>query len=133
MSNELSVRYGQTRTRSLRERWWLIIGAAAVVIVFFAWAAWAGWIPTGATPALTTTSGAANIINKRAVDLTFSIDTAPGNTVSCALEALDPSFAIVGWKVVTYRDLPARNSTHTERILTTNLSTTSLISQCWLS
>ena len=133
MTEDLATRYGRTRTRSIRERWWLLAGAVAVVILFFAWAAWAGWIPTGSAPALTTSSGASSIVNKRTATLSISINTDPGNTVSCALESLDSSYAIVGWKIVTYPHVAARNTSHTETIRTTQLSTTSLISECWLT
>jgi hypothetical protein len=128
---ELRSRYGRSAPRRLKERWWLLIGAAAVLAIFGIWAAWAGWIPTGSAPALTSTSGAANVRGEHDLQLTFSVETDPGNTVACALEAVDTNFTIVGWKVVVHR-VTERDSAYTVNIRTTHTSATGDISQCWL-
>lgn len=128
---ELRSRYGHAAPRRIRERWWVAIGAASVLVVFGIWAAWAGWIPTGSAPALTSTSGAANVEGEHDLQLTFSVETDPGNTVACALEAVDTQFAIVGWKVVVHR-VVQRNTAYTVNIRTTHRSASGDVSECWL-
>jgi hypothetical protein len=130
-NSELRTRYGRSAPRRLKERWWLVIGAAAMLAVFGIWAAWAGWIPTGSAPPLTSTSGAANVIGDHDLQLTFSVETDPGNTVACALEAVDTNFTIVGWKVVVHR-VTHRDTAYTVNIRTTHKSATGDISECWL-
>jgi hypothetical protein len=128
---ELRSRYGHAAPRRLKERWWLAIGAAAVLVIFALWAAWAGWIPTGSAPPLTTTSGAANVMGAHDLQLTYSVETNPGNTVACALEAVDTEFTIVGWKVVVHK-VEKRDTAYTVNIRTTHKSATGDISECWL-
>jgi hypothetical protein len=46
---------------------------------------------------------------------------------------MDATFAIVGWKIVSYPASAQQVTSHTETVLTTELATTGLISQCWLT
>ena len=133
VTEELAARYGRTRKRTLVQRWWIISLAAGVLILFVVWLFWAGLVPQAASPALVATDSGNSIIDKRAISVSFSIETKPGNTVSCALQALDQNFAIVGWKIVTYPNLAKRVTEHTEVIRTTSRSNTGLISECWLT
>jgi Domain of unknown function (DUF4307) len=133
VTDELATRYGRSRKRTLRQRWWVVGLAAGGLIIFVLWLFWAGLVPQSASPSLVATDGGNSIISKRAISVSFSIETKPGNTVSCALQALDENFAIVGWKIVTYPNVAARVTEHTEIIRTTAQSQTGLISECWLT
>ena len=47
-----------------------------------------------------------------AVSVTWQVTTEPGATAACAVQALNESFAIVGWKVL---ELPAGDVPHPYR------------------
>ena len=67
------------------------------------------------------------------VDIRFEVTTDPGQPVSCALQALNEQFAIVGWKVI---DLPPgddRTRSFVENVRVTEPAVTGLIYRCWLT
>lgn len=131
VTDTLDHRYGRTPQRKRRDRWWIVGIALAFVAVFTAWTFWAGW--DGEQADLETTDTAFTIHDSHHIDITFTINTAPNTPVTCAIQALDQSFAIVGWRIVSYPGSDTRLTTHTEAIRTTQLSNTGLISSCWLS
>ena len=66
------------------------------------------------------------------VTVRFEVTAPAESRVACAVEALSPSFATVGWKVV---ELPAsqdRTRRFTERIATTYPATAGQVKECWL-
>ncbi|MDQ1575451.1 MAG: hypothetical protein QOH55_601 [Microbacteriaceae bacterium] len=131
VTDELAGRYGRSRSRIRRERWWIVGVAIAFVAVFAAWTVWAGYDGTSAT--LEETDTAYTVHNAQSVSVSFTINTAPGQPVSCAVEAMNATFAIVGWKIVSYPASQQQVTSHTETVRTTELATTGLISQCWLT
>jgi hypothetical protein len=131
VTDELAGRYGRSRSRIRRERWWIVGVAIAFMAVFAAWTVWAGYDGTSAT--LEETDTAYTVHNAQSVSVSFTINTAPGQPVSCAVEAMNATFAIVGWKIVSYPASQLQVTSHTETVRTTELATTGLISQCWLT
>ncbi len=101
------------------------------VAVFTAWVFWAGW--DGDQANLEATDTAYTIHDAHHVEITFTVNTTTSTPVTCAIQALNQSFAIVGWRIVSYPASDTRVTTHTEMIRTTEQSNTGLISSCWLS
>jgi hypothetical protein len=130
-TEELASRYGRTRSRSRRNRWLFLTAAAAFVAVFVAWVLWAGLDQD--TSSLEATDTGYTIVDQHHVRLTFEINVAPGTPVTCALEALDEQFAVIGWKVVSYPGTGQRLTTHTETVRTTERANTGLIYRCRLA
>ena len=126
----LDARYG--RTSSKRYRFIGIATAVAFSLVFAAWAVWGGLI--GAPNAQFTAVDARHtIVSDSAVDVTWEFTAPPGTAARCAVQALNSTFAIVGWKQV---DVPASTRIArvlTERVLTTEQAVTGLIYRCWLT
>ena len=56
----------------------------------------------------------------------------PGQEVACAVEALNSSFATVGWKIVTLPPSEHRTRTVTQTLVTTNQSNTGTVNSCWI-
>lgn len=131
VTEQLNARYGRTRNRKRRDRWWIVGVAVAFVAVFTAWVIWAGF--DGSSSDLEATDTAHTIVDDHSVSITFSINTKPGTPVTCAVQALDESYAIVGWRIISYPGAAQRVTSHTETIRTTELSNTGLISSCWLT
>ena len=128
---DLDARYGRTRSASRRTRVVVIASALAFVAVFAAWLLWAGIL--GAPAQFQAEDTAHSIVGDSAVDVTWQFTVEPGADARCAVQALNSTFAIVGWKVV---DVPAstqRTRDLTQRVLTTEPAVTGLIYRCWLT
>jgi len=105
--------------------------AAGILLVFVAWVIWATFDGGGTSLEVKDTAHA--VVDEHTVDVTFEVSVAAGNTVFCAVQALNEQFAIVGWKVV---EIPASESytrSITERLRTAQPATTGLINRCWLA
>ena len=131
-AGSLDARYGRSSSSSKRNRFIGIMTAAAFTIVFVAWAIWGGLV--GAPDAQFSAVDARHtIVSDSAVDVTWEFTAPPGSAARCAVQALNSTFAIVGWKEV---DVPASTQitrVFTERVLTTELAVTGLIYRCWLT
>ena len=128
---DLDARYGRTRSASRRTRVVVVASALAFVVVFAAWLLWAGIL--GAPAQFQAEDTAHSIVGDSAVDVTWQFTVEPGTDARCAVQALNSTFAIVGWKVV---DVPAstqRTRDLTQRVLTTEPAVTGLIYRCWLT
>ncbi len=128
---DLAARYG--RTVSARRRTRLVVAASALafVVVFVAWIVWAGLLAPGAQ--IESTDTGYTITGDDSVTVRWSLNMDPGRTAKCAVQALNSTFAIIGWKIV---DVPAstqRTRDFTESVRTTELAVTGLIYRCWLT
>jgi hypothetical protein len=130
-SSTLDERYGRTPGKRLRDRrvLWIVAGAFAVILT--AWVVWAGL--DGAGPAIEARDTRHQIIDENSISVTFEVSLPTGNPASCAVQALNETFTVVGWKVI---DLPPSTDytrSFTEVLHTTELSNTGLIYRCWLT
>jgi hypothetical protein len=131
LSTGLGERYGRTRTRRRRDRVILWSLGAAFVIVFTAWVVWAGL--DRSTASIETRDLGYTVVDDHSVTVDFEVSVPTGTPLSCAVQALNTDFTIVGWKVV---DLPASSHytrTFSETLRTTGPTTSGLIYRCWLS
>jgi hypothetical protein len=125
---DLDARYGRTPGAHRRRRVVAIVAAAAVAVVVTAWVAWAGLLSPAATVEVSTTGyehGHDSVI------VHYRLTTDAGTASTCAVEALDEGFGVVGWRVV---DVPP--SAQRSRLLSTEVrisqpATTGLICRCW--
>ena len=128
----LDARYGRSPSSRKRARVIGITVAAAFAIVLVAWVVWGGLV--GAPNAQFKAVDARHtIVSDSAVDVTWEFTAPPGTEARCAVQAMNSTFAIVGWKEV---DVPASTENtrvFTERVLTTELAVTGLIYRCWLT
>ncbi|WP_395638320.1 DUF4307 domain-containing protein [Pseudolysinimonas sp.] len=129
--SSVAERYGRTDADRRRR---LTIGVAAavgVLVVVVAWVVWVGLFSPSAS--LETRDTGYVTREDGSVDIRFEVSTEPGLSVSCALQALNESFAIVGWKIV---ELPAgeeRTRAFVENVRVTEPAVTGLIYRCWLT
>lgn len=127
----LASRYGRTRGRSRRDKWWIGSVAAAFVVVFGAWVVWGGFDGTGGN--LLETDTAYTIVDAHHTRVSFTIEVDPGRTVACAVQAQNEGFSTVGWKIVEYPASSSRLRAFTETVRTTSMPVTGLVDQCWLT
>lgn len=132
VARSLDARYGRSPTSSKLNRFIGILTAVAITIVFIAWAIWGGLVGSP-NAQFTAVDARHTIVGDSAVDVTWEFTAPPGTAARCAVQALNSTFAIVGWKEV---DVPASTQisrVFTERVLTTEPAVTGLIYRCWLT
>lgn len=128
---DLEARYGRSRNWSRRQRRiGIAAGVAALALATLAlW--WVGTEP-GRT-ALQTRDLGFTIVDASTVEVIFEVSVDAGTEVSCAVEALNSGYSVVGWVEL---DLPASEgftSIHRVEVRTSEQATTGLVSECWLS
>jgi hypothetical protein len=131
VSSALDARYGRTPRRRRLARWWAIGVAIAVALVVVAWVGWVGLL--GPDASVDSRTSGYTVLSDSEVEVEYEVTVAPGSPASCAVEALNEKYAVIGWKVV---DLPP--STRPTRSLTDSIRTsepavTGLIYRCWLT
>lgn len=126
----LDERYGRTAGAERRTRSLMIVAGVVFSLVFTAWVVWGGLSGTNAE--LETRDLGYSNVTDSSIEVRWEVSTNPGAEVSCAIQALNESFGIVGWRIV---ELPA--STERTRVQTVTLRTaeravTGLPYGCWL-
>lgn len=131
VDSRVMERYGRTAAHG-RRRLAIGIGAAVgVLLVVVAWVVWVGLFSPSAS--LETRDVGYVTRDDETVDIRFEVTTEPGTAVSCALQALNEQFAIVGWKVVDLPPIEARSRAYLENVRVTEPAVTGLIYRCWLT
>jgi hypothetical protein len=130
-SAELAARYGRTPSAKRRTRWAVVASALAFVAVFTAWVVWGGLLSPAAQ--LETDDIGHTILSDSEVSVSWTVNVEPGTATKCAVQALNSTFAIVGWVVVDVAASSERTRTFTKTVRTTELAVTGLIYRCWLT
>ncbi len=130
-SAAIQSRYGRTRNRKRRDRRILWGLGGIFVLVLGAWVLWTGL--DGASTQIEARNIGHTIIDEHTVSVTFEVSLPVNRTASCAVQALNESYSVVGWKIVDLPPSTLYNRSFTEILRTTNLSNTGLIYQCWLT
>lgn len=127
----IQSRYGRTPARKRRDRRVLWALGGIFVLVLGAWVLWTGL--DGASTQIEARDIGHTIINEHTVSVTFEVSLPANRTASCAVQALNESFSVVGWKIIDLPPSTLYTRSFTEILRTTNMSNTGLIYQCWLT
>ena len=125
----LAERYGRTRRDSARQRLWGILGASGVAVVLLAWLGWAGLGQP--TAQFETRDLGYELISDREVTVRFELSAPPGMEISCAIQALNASYGIVGWAVVDIPPADVRTRVFNQPLRTSEQAVTGLLYECW--
>jgi hypothetical protein len=128
---DLDARYGRTRSTKRRTRIVVIGAAVAFAIVFALWLVWGGLL--GAPAQLEANDTGHAIVSDSEVSVSWEFTVPPGTPAKCAVQALNSSFGIVGWKIVDVPASATRTRDLTETVRTTELAVSGLIYRCWLT
>jgi len=126
----LNERYGRTAGAERRTRRLMTIAGVIFAAVFTAWVVWGGLSGTNAELE-TRDLGYANITDT-SIDVRWEISAAPGTDVSCAIQALNESFGIVGWRIFDLPPSTQRTRVFVETLRTAERPVTGLPYRCWL-
>lgn len=127
---ELDSRYGRSSGTRRRRRVIGVLAAAVFAVVLVAWVVWGGLF--GENAELETRDLGHEIISDSLVRVQFEVTSDADGSISCAVQALNESFTVVGFKVITLPDGGERTRQFTEDVRTTELAVTGLIYRCWL-
>lgn len=130
-ASALDARYGRTPAANKRTRIILIGAGIAFAVVFALWLWWGGLL--GAPAQFEAKDTGHTIIDDSSVTVTWQFTADPGTPAQCAVQAMNSTFAIVGWKVVDIPAAEAHTRSFSETLLTTERAVTGLIYRCWLT
>ena len=135
----LAQRYG-TGHRAVAPRWrrgpsqrgWIVIAAAATLVT----AAFVVWIVWGGSQKPVFKDVSFHVADAGHAYADFDLTKDPDQSVTCAVQALNEQYAVVGWNEVTIAhvaqsELNGRTSTHRVPVRTTNQATTAGVESCW--
>lgn len=126
----LDERYGRTARDDTRTKRILIIGGALFTLVFGAWVVWGGLSGTNAE--LEVRELGYRDLTDTSITVAWEVSVAPGTEVSCAVQALNANFGIVGWRVLELGSSDQRTRVFTETLRTSEQAVTGLPYGCWL-
>lgn len=126
----LDDRYGRTPNRRRRGRLFGITAAIAVVLVFVAWVVWAGLDQT--SHGLDNTEVGYTVVSDHRTVVHSQVSVDPGTEAKCAVQVLDKSYSIVGWKEITLPPSDQRTRTVSTAVNTVTRGVTGLIHDCWV-
>lgn len=129
-TTELDARYGRGRGDRRRTRVLAIVAAAVGLVVVVAWVVWGGLL--GPDASLESRDLGFDIVDDSLVRVEFEVTADVGSEVGCAVQALNESFTVVGWKIVELPASEQRTRSFSEDVRTSELAVSGLIYRCWL-
>jgi hypothetical protein len=129
---ELDERYGRSPARAARTRVVQIFAATAFIAVFTLWVVWGGLFEAPAAQ-FEAKDRAHTIVSDSETSVTWDFSAPQGTSARCVVQALNSTFAIVGWKVVELPPSEQYSRTLTANVLTTERAVSGLIYRCWLA
>ncbi|HEY0249424.1 MAG TPA: DUF4307 domain-containing protein [Gryllotalpicola sp.] len=127
----VATRYGDTAQRRTRNRWLLIGLGVFIALVMGLWAVWGSGLGSTSSK-LQSTDTANNPIDAHHITVSFAVD-APANTaVSCAVQAQNIDFTVVGYAVVHLKPSPETHRTVEKSLVTYEPAVSGSLDKCWL-
>jgi len=121
----LSQRYGDKPTNPKRTKVLTLVGIALLTVIA-AWFGFANYSP------LSYQDIGYRVINNTTVEVDFELTAPAGSVAICAIQALNNSFAQVGWIELVLPASEATTNRHTVTLTTTELAVTGLVHECRL-
>jgi len=126
----LSERYGHTSRTRRNTRWLGITAGVGFAIVLVAWLWWAGLAQP--TAQFETRDLGWERVDDRSVSVRFEVSVAPGTPMSCAVQALNAQYGIVGWVIVDLPESTQRTRVFNQVVRTSETAVTGLLYRCWV-
>ncbi len=128
---DLDARYGRTRARTRRERrlGWIVGIGILLAAVAGVW--WVGTDPAS-TQLQSRTIGYV-VEDETTTVVTFEVSVDAGTPVTCAVEALNTAYGIVGWIELDLPPADAHTTSHRVAVRTSEPASNGLVSECWVT
>ena len=126
----LSERYGHTPRAKKTTKWLGITAGVGFAIVLVAWLWWAGLAQP--TAQFETRDLGWERVDDRSVSVRFEVSVAPGTPMSCAVQALNAQYGIVGWVIVDLPESTQRTRVFNQVVRTSETAVTGLLYRCWV-
>jgi hypothetical protein len=124
--NLLQQRYGLGRTRKKDRIFAISVGVIALV----GFLVWALLITFDNANRITTRDVGYTVIDEFSTEVVFEVTREPGQLVSCDVQVLSQSYAVVGFKTIPVEASANRSVVISTVVNTTELGTTGLVSTC---
>lgn len=129
----LADRYGRKTTPASPKKKTVVISLiSAIMAGLILWWGTANDI-LGAGPNASFRDTGFQDLTDSSITVNFELTATEGEEVACAIQAQNPQFAIVGWKVVIYPPSDIRIRSLSETLITSEPATTGLVAYCWLT
>ena len=106
------------------------MAAAAVALVFLVWVIWAG--PGQTSHGLDSSDVGYQVVSDHETVVHSQVSVDPGTKAKCAVQVLDKSFTIVGWREVRVPASDERTRSLNTAVKTVSRGVTGLIHDCWV-
>ena len=127
----LSERYGHSPRAKKNTKLLGITAGVGFAVVLVAWLWWAGLAQP--TAQFETRDLGWERVDDRCVSVRFEVSVAPGTPMSCAVQALNAQYGIVGWVVVDLPESPQRTRVFNQTVRTSETAVTGLLYRCWVA
>ena len=127
---ELDTRYGRSSGSLRRRRVIGIVAAVVFAVVLVAWVVWGGLF--GENAQLESRDLGHDIVSDSLVTVQFEVTSDAEGDIACAVQALNESFTVVGFRVVHLPESETRTRQFSEAVRTSELAVSGLIYRCWL-
>ncbi|WP_022881371.1 DUF4307 domain-containing protein [Gryllotalpicola ginsengisoli] len=130
-SPAIDRRYGRTAAQGRRMRWLLISLGAFIALVMILWAVWGSGLGSS-TASLQATDTANQVVDSSHVQVSFTVDAPPHTKVSCAVQAQNVDFTVVGYAVVHLDTGASGRREVTKTLVTYEPGVSGSLDKCWL-
>ena len=132
--NSLTNRYGRPK-RALSKKAKIIILSVVAALALF----WILWVSVGNNTGVSQKLVSYEVVDSTLSTVDLSVTKAPGATAQCAVKAMNESFAVVGWNVITIGpngtdtgSEGGRTTTVRGQMRTDSLAVTGVVENCWI-
>ncbi len=133
-ATSLTNRYGTPKRRLPKRTQKILLVVAAVLSL-----SWVLWVTVGGNTGVTQKLLSYNVIDSTMTTVDLAVTKAPAATAKCAIKAMNSTYAVVGWDVITIgpnsQDEGAENGRTTTvrgELRTDSLAVTGVVENCWI-
>lgn len=133
-ATSLTNRYGTPKRKVSKKTQKILLAIVAVLSL-----TWILWVTIGGNTGITTKPLSYNVVDPTLTTVDFVVSKDAEATAQCALKAMDDSYAVVGWKIVTVdpngTDVGSENGRTTTvraQLRTDTLAVTGIVEKCWI-
>ncbi len=130
----LTNRYGAPKRGVSKKTQKILLIVAAVLSL-----TWVLWAVLGGNTGVSNKLLSYNVVDSTMTTVDLAVTKAPSGTAKCAIKAMNSSYAVVGWNVITIgpngKDVGSENGRTTivrGELRTDSLAVTGVVENCWI-